>query len=501
MIECRYQIFDKFKEDKKMKKAKSLLALILATLIAFGSFVCAWAVEDPSESEENGTTATADVFGIGSAIKAKLSDTTDIDYFAFTAADSGLVTVTLKHDKKTGVDPNATYFTVTVFDSTGLNEIDSFKSKGADDSKSIDFSVTPGSYYVLVEGGSVLDTTLEYVLSATINKTALFEKEPNNIASQATELKASKKGDAKNYYGAITADDGRDVDYYEVKFTKETLVSFGIYNTASKTGNYKASFVKIVDGEYGKPLEKVAGSITINDGETLKDSPNFGVDKGTYYLKVEGIGDSTGGYQVRVFDFDSNSSVALEHEFNNEARYAQEIKAGNTVTANIFDESDIDIFVLEVPQSNYGYEITLADNNTTREVTNGQWTLEITDENGHVVEDKVNVLNSEPVTAETAVLEKGLYYINVTAGNVFTGETYKVTVKAKTAPVDDGEDDKDDDGITSISEFFEQIKNIDWSNFMKNFEGWFEYINVIGIVTDIIPGIVKMLSDLVFSKA
>lgn len=481
-----------------MKKAKSLLALILAMLIAFGSVVCATAVEDPSETEENGTVATADVFGLGTSIKGKLADENDVDWFAFTAADSGLVTVTLKHDKKAGVDPVATYFAVTVYDATGTNEVDSFKSKGTEDTKSIDFSVTPGSYYVVVESGSVLDTTLEYILSAAINKTALFEKEPNDIASQATELKASKKGDAKNYYGAITSDGGKDVDYYEVKFTKEALVSFGIYNTASKSGNYKASFIKIVDGEYGKPLEKVAGSIVINDGESVKDSPNFGVDKGTYYLRVEGIGDSTGGYQVRVFEFEGSSSVALEHEFNNEVRYAQNIKAGDTITANIFDENDADIFVLDVPQKNNGYEITIADNNTTKEVVNGQWTFEITDENGHVIEDKANVLNSESVTAETKVLDKGLYYIKVTAGNVFTGETYKVVVKEKKAS-QNNEDDKKDDGITSITEFFDQLKKIDWSNFMKNFEGWFEYINIFGIIKDIIPGIIKLLSDLVFS--
>ena len=111
-----------------MKKAKSLLALILAMLIAFGSVVCATAVEDPAETEENGTIATADVFGLGTSIKGKLADENDADYFAFTAADSGLVTVTLKHDKKTGVDPVATYFAITVYDATGTNAIESAKA-------------------------------------------------------------------------------------------------------------------------------------------------------------------------------------------------------------------------------------------------------------------------------------------------------------------------------------------------------------------------------------
>ncbi len=481
-----------------MKKAKSLLSLLLAVLIAFGGVVCASAVEDPSESEDNGKIEVADVFGLGSGIKGKISDVSDVDYFAFTAEDSGLVTVTLKHDKKTGADANATYFKVTVFDATGANEIEAFSSKAVEEKKGVDFSVTPGEYFVLVEGGTVLDTTLEYVLSATINKTALFEKEPNDMTSQATALELSKTGSSKNYYGAITSGDSRDVDYYEVKFTKNSLVSFGIYNTASKSGNYRASFVKVVDGEYGQPIAKVAGSIVINEGESIKDSPVFGVGKGTYYLKVEGIGDSTGGYQVRVFAGDSSSTD--ECEFNNEVKYANAIKAGDTVTANIFDDSDIDIFVLDVPAKNNGYEIVFTDYNDKKEVKNGQWTLEVTDENGHIVEDKVNILNTEKVTAETDVLEKGLYYIKVTKGNVFTGETYKITIKEKKAAANP-DDGKDDDGKTSISDLFAQLKNIDWSNFMKNFEGWFEFINIGGIIKDLIPGIIKMLSDLVFSKA
>lgn len=483
-----------------MKTAKSLLALVLAMLIAMGSLVCASAVQDLSESEENGTIETADVFGIGTDIKAKLSGVEDKDYFAFTATESGLVTVTLKHDKKAAVDDIATYFDVVVYDSTGKNEIDSFKSKGADESKSIDFSVTPGAYYVYVKAGSVVDTNLEYILSASISKTALFEKEPNNITSFATAMEASKKGSSKNYYGAITSDEGRDVDYYKVEFKAETLISFGIYNTASKSGNFKATFIESVDGEYGEPLEKEIGSIVINEGEAIKDSPNFGVDEGVYYLKVQGVSNSTGGYQVRVFAFDGSSSVAVEHEYNNNAKYAQKLQVGKTVTGNIFDEKDVDVFYIEAPKGNYGYEIVLADNNGKQEVVNGQWFLEVSDKNGHIIEEKMTITNAETETAGTDPLEKGTYYFEVSAGNVFTGETYKLTIKEKKAPANTDDPDKDDDGITTFADLFAMLKAIDWSNFLANFEGWFEFINIGGIIKDIIPGIVKLFTEVIFAK-
>ncbi|MBQ8764065.1 MAG: T9SS type A sorting domain-containing protein [Clostridia bacterium] len=473
-----------------MKKVKSLLALILAMLIAFGGTVCAFAA-DPEETEENSTLATADVFGLGSSIKGKIGDINDVDIYTFTAAESGLVTVTLAHDKKTDADAIASYYKVSVLDSKG-EEIDSFKSAGSDAEASIDFSVTPAVYYVKVEWDRVLDDSLEYTLSAKINKTALFEKEPNDITSQATAMTLSKKGDNKLYYGAITEG---DVDYYQVTFSKPSLALFGIYNTTSKAGSYKASLVKVVDGLNGAPAEKVVGSISINSGEEVKDSPLFGVNGGTYYLKVEGVGASTGGYQVRVYAGDSNSTD--EFEYNNEEKYSNLIAAGKYVTGNVFDASDVDIFRFNAPKDNNGYEITFVDYDNKQEVTNGQWTIEVVDANGSVVEDKVTVLNSEKVVAETDALEAGVYYIKVTAGNNFTGETYKLSLAEKKASE---EDKKDDDDVITIDEFLADLGAIDWSGFWKNFEGWLEYVNVFGIISDLMASVMDFITTFVFAN-
>ncbi len=472
-----------------MKKIKSLLALILAVLIAFGGTLCAFAA-DPEETEDNGDFATANALVLDSSIKGNIADADDVDFYAITAKENGLVTVTLAHDVKTDADADASYFEVTVFDSE-KNILDTFKSTGADASVSFDFSVIPGVYYVKVDWDRVLDDTLEYLLTATIDKTALFESETNNTPSQATELTLSKKGDTKLYYGAITED---DVDYYLVTFAKPSLAFFGIYNTASKSGSYKASLIKVVDGLDGLTTEKVVGTIAIDDVERVKESPLFGVNGGTYYLKVEGVGGSTGGYQVRVFAGDSNSTD--EYEYNNEEKYANVITENNTVTGNIFDASDVDIFKFTAPNKNNGYEITIADYDGKKDVTNGQWFVQITDENGNTVEEKVTVFNSEKAVVETEALEKGIYFVKISAGNVFTGETYKVTLAEKEASADDEEDD----GITTIDEFIADIKAIDWSGFWKNFEGWFEYINIGGIIQDLMTSVMSFITTFIFAN-
>lgn len=472
-----------------MKKIKSLLALILAMLIAFGGTVCAFAA-DPEEAEENGSFATANTLAPDTSIKGNIADADDEDFYAITLKDSGLVTVTLAHDVKTDADAAASYFEVTVYDSEE-NILDTFKSTGADASASIDFSVIPGVYYVKVDWDRVLDDTLEYVLSAEIDKSALFEKEPNNTASQATELTLSKKGDTKLYYGAITES---DVDYYLVTFAKPSLAFFGIYNTAAKAGSYKATLVKVVDGLDGKTTEKVVGSIAIDDGETVKESPLFGVNGGTYYLKVEGISASTGGYQVRVYAGDSNSTD--EYEYNNEVKYANVINANKSITGNIFDSSDVDIFKFTA-SANHSYEITVADYDGKKDVVNGQWFVEIVNENGNNVAEKATVLNSEKTVISIDSLAAGTYYIKVTAGNVCTGETYKVSLAEKKAVADDSEED---DGKTTVDEFISDIKGIDWSGFWKNFEGWFEYINVMGIVKDLMSSVMHFITTFIFAN-
>ncbi len=474
-----------------MKKAKSLLALILAMLIAFGGTVCAFAAEEPVETEENNSFATADALGVGTSIKGKIADENDDDYYAVTVENSGLITVTLAHDVKTNADATASYFEVIVYDEAKA-QIDSFKSTGADATVSVDFSVIPGVYYVLVKWDRVLDDTLEYVLSAKINKSALFETEPNDMISQATALTLSKKGDNKLYYGAISAG---DTDYYAVTFSKPSLAMFGIYNTASKAGSYEASLVKVVDGIDGNPVEKTVGTITITEGETVKDSPLFGVNGGTYYLKVKGVGSSTGGYQVRVYAGDSNTND--EFEYNNEEKYANLITQSKDITANIFDATDVDFFKFNVSNANGGYSITVADYDGKKDVANGQWSVEVFDSNNKVIKEKVTVLNSEKYVIETAALENGTYYIKVTAGNNFTGETYKVSIAEKKASANTG--DKDD-GITSFDEFINSIKAIDWSGFWKNFEGWLEYVNVIGIISDLMKSVADFITTFVFAN-
>ena len=475
-----------------MKKIKSLLALVLAMLIAFGGTFCAFAAEEPAETEPNNDAATADALGLGTSIKGKLAEATDEDYYALTVANSGLITVTLAHDVKTNADSTAPYFEVVVLDSEE-EVIESFKSTGADATVAIDFTVIPGDYYLVVKADRVHDETLEYTLSAKINNAALYETEPNNIISQATALTLSKKGAPKLYYGSITAD---DVDYYAVTFDAPCLALFGIYNTTANAGSYKASLIKVVDGIDGNPVEKNIGTIAIDENKTVMDSPLFGVNGGLYYLKVEGVGASTGGYQVRVYAGASNSTD--EFEYNNEEKYANVISAGKSITGNIFDTADTDVFKFTASSANNGYEIKFVDYDGKKDITNGQWSVEVINENGKVVIEKSTVLNSEKLELATEKLASGTYYIKVTAGNVLTGETYKLSLSEKKASAD--KEEVKDDGVTSFDEFIAGIKAIDWSGFWKNFEGWFEYINVMGIVKDLMASVMDFITTFVFAN-
>ena len=84
-------------EDKKMKKAKAVLSLLMALVMALTGIVTAFAA-DLEEKEPNNEMAKATVFALADTIKGRLSDDTDVEWFCFEAKEASLVTVKLQHN-------------------------------------------------------------------------------------------------------------------------------------------------------------------------------------------------------------------------------------------------------------------------------------------------------------------------------------------------------------------------------------------------------------------
>ncbi|MBQ8027443.1 MAG: hypothetical protein IJ261_04930 [Clostridia bacterium] len=475
-----------------MKKAKSILALLLALLIAMGSTFCAFAADTREEDAENSTPETADLVGEGSPINGKISDVDDEDFFVFEAAKSGIAKVTLSHVALTGSAADASYFQVTITDSKGVN-IESFKSTALQAEASAEFSVSPGDYYIKVAMDDINDANLVYTISVDIDTSADFEIETNNSVSDATAMGfATKTNPNKLYYGTISTN---DVDYYKVTVTSSSLLYIGIYNTASKTGNYKATFIEVQPGVNSVPQELSLGSIKIGANEEQANSTAIGVDSGTYYLKVEGISGSVGGYQVRVYS--GGSYVDIEHEYNNDVLNANTVRIGSKITGSLLDKDDVDCFKFSTAGNNYGYKVTVNAYDADAKKTEGQWMVEIVSaSNGTVA--KGDATNTKEAVISTETLVAGTYYIYVTDGNVFTDKIYELSFEALDPPADDGGDD--DDGPLSFEEFAKQIADLNWGKLFDNFSSWLPSVNVFGMLFDMMKSIIPFITAFFFSN-
>lgn len=469
-----------------MKKVKSILALLLALLLAMGSTVCASAATAAEESEENGTIATADVLALGTAMKGSIGATTadgvkDVDYFKLTTTSIGIVTVELAHNVVTGASSN--YFNITVVDAAG-NELTAFKSKGTDATASGSFSAAPGTYYVVIKSDTVHDATLGYTVTAKLNTAALVEKEDNGKVENATDMTVSASGANKLYYGTITEG---DVDYFKVTFTSPVLASIGIYNTFAEKGNYKATLIKVVDGATGGFEEKNIAAIELKNNEIQANSASIGVSGGTYYLKIEGVNGSVGGYQARVFGGGSN--VNIEYEYNNDYSLANLVNLDKIFTANLFDATDADCFKFTAGANNNGYKLTVASYDKAKEAVSGKWKLTMVNQQGKEITFAYNTADSTKLVVETGALEAGTYYVKVSAGTAFTNETYSISVSAIEKKAEE-----------TKPSFIDRIKAIEWSTFLDNFKSWLPSVNVMGIITDLYKSIAKFVTEFLFAN-
>ncbi len=473
-----------------MKKAKSLLAILLALLIAMGSTFCAFAADTNEEDAENSTPETADLVGEGSPINGKISDADDEDFFVFEAKKSGVAKVTLSHVALTGSAEDASYFKVTITDTEGVN-IESFKSTALQAESSVEFSVSPGDYYIKVEMDKVLDSTLGYTISLKINTSADFEIEDNDTVSDATVMGfATKSNPNKLYYGTIGTG---DVDYYKVTVTSSSLLYMGIYNTASKTGNYKATFIEVQEGVNSAPVELSLGAIQIGANEEQANSTAIGVDSGTYYLKVEGLSGSVGGYQVRIYS--GGSYVDIEHEYNNDVLNANTVRIGSQITGSLLDKNDVDCFKFTTAGNNYGYRVTVNAYDDAAKNTNGQWMVEIVSASDGFVANG-DATNTKAAVIETEALVAGTYYIYITDGNVFTDKIYELTFEALDPPAEEEEED----GPLSFGEFIKQIADLNWGKLFENFSSWLPSVNVFGMLSDIIQSVIPFLTQFLFAN-
>ena len=226
-----------------------------------------------SEREPNNTTSQATPIKLGVEYEGNIKDTLDTDYYKFTVPEDGFITLTttMKYNEflfminKDGkrLNSNSEYY-YGYFDTSSPN--------GTLTSPKI--GLGKGTYYLIVDGILGTDNGAKYKFKVNYTK-GKYEKEINDTKEQAEIIKVNTE-----YKGSIRVKSWGDDDWYKINIPKRGVISVDI----KKTGKTSVNPTVVLYDRTGKER-----FFTNKMESNTFTSHNIGVNKGTYYLKIDGL--------------------------------------------------------------------------------------------------------------------------------------------------------------------------------------------------------------------
>ncbi|MBR2867608.1 MAG: hypothetical protein IKB88_00910 [Clostridia bacterium] len=456
-----------------MKKVKSFLAVIMALIVSMSFASVAFAADVAEADATNGVVTGADAFVVGDSVTGKINSAEDVDYFTFTLAKAGLLTVTLEHAAK--AEAIGTYFTVEILDETEKAVASFTVAANAAKVSSPAFGAAAGKYFVKITKGSVVDTTVEYKLTAAVNENALCEYESNDTREKATKIELSSTVSLKKYTGTIPAG-ATDVDYYKFSIAKPGYLYIFVENDANFKGSYAVEVETYTEGNNGMAEWKKFGKFEVSKDDATVKSPSIGVTGDSdYYISVTG---TEGGYNLYVVFVEDKQSEA---EYNDAIAFATELSEGGLIYGSAFDKNDADFYAIKVAEkTKYTVKVT-ADPKTV--TADGQWKVTVFNAKNEVVTGPVSATKAKAAEVAIAGLEAGTYYVKVEGGDILNTNIYTIEF------VNGGAD-------TDNMSFKELLGNIKWKTFLDNFAGWIGQVNIGKIVKEVVASIVALFSSM-----
>lgn len=454
-----------------MKKVKSFFAVLMALIMSMSFASIAFAADVAETDAANGVATGADAFVIGDTVTGKINSSEDVDFFTFTTAKAGLVTVTLEHAAKE--EATGTYFTVEILDADS-NAVASFTAAANKATVSSPaFGAAAGKYFVKVTKGSVFDSTVEYKLTAALNEDALCEYESNDTHEKATEIELSSRVSLKKYAGTLPAGEA-DVDYYKFEIEKPGYLYVFVENDANFKGSYAIELETYSEGSNGLAEWKKFGKFEVAKEDATVNSPSIGVaGNSEYYLSVTG---TEGGYKIYVVYAEDAQSEA---EYNDALAFATALPEKGLIYSSTFDKNDVDYYEVKVAEkTKYTVKVS-ADAQTV--TTDAQWKVSVVNGKNEVVAGPVTATKAAAASVELSGLEAGTYYVKVEAGDILNTNIYTVEY------TNDGAD-------TSNMSFKDLLGAIKWKTLLDNFSSWIGSVNFVQIIKDIFASIVSIFA-------
>lgn len=410
-----------------MKKTVSILLSVLIALSTVSIFSFSAFAAEKTESEPNDFFSTANKINTGDTIKGKLSSYDDEDYFKIVSSSDGRLDLSFIHTLKKS--SHRWYIDIYVAGDME-NPIISEEVYEEDDSNyrfpmlGIKKNET---YYIYVSTIAGVSTTSDYKISAKFTASPYYEKEVNDVFTQATDITLGK-----TYSGTSMCED--DKDYYRFKTTDNGKMKLDfIYQNDSKNKDW---YIDIYEN-----TDKLIYSKKISSDSLCKFSiPYIGIKKNTtYYIVVENFFTEEIGVEYSLKTSFSKSEF-FEKEYNNSYSTASLIKINKNYHGNSIDSDDCDYYKF-VPEA----DGKIALNFRTNMDNNGyKWYIEIIDSKGKkLLDTDADSYSPSKILKAINVYKNKTYYVCISDGyQSLYGVDYSIqakyyypaqkTIKAKT---------------------------------------------------------------------
>ncbi|MBR1861664.1 MAG: pre-peptidase C-terminal domain-containing protein [Lachnospiraceae bacterium] len=173
-------------------------------------------------------------------------------------------------------------------------------------------------------------------------------------------------------------------------------------------------------------------STFVGNTSSEKESVKYGLEKGSYYIRVTSVNFSNKNYKLRV---NYTAIDSWEKESNDSLETANPIGYNKEINGNIYNAIDHDWYEVELPAAGY---INLVFEHTKLESSVNYWETFLYDANGNNLQNGLAYSTyagneTGSVSGGNVGVSAGKYYIEVKSTGLFSEVNYKLTVNYKTS--------------------------------------------------------------------
>lgn len=375
------------------------------------------------EKERNELPDSSTTISVNEQYNGIILNDSDVDFYQFTAPDTGHFNVSLSHKEAIKGYENRNTFKIAIYDDKAATNavayIDSIKG-GVTSVNTAEMATKKGNVYYIKVSGNLYCQDIIYNLKVNFEGSNNWEVESNDTYASATPLKSGTK-----MYGSTSSD--KDIDYYWIDLKKNGYIALDIEQKANVNANIY--MLKIIDSTY-----KTMYETAINGLEPKYSMSKLGLKKGKYYICIScrykaDLYSGTYGITAKAVTSDS-----WETENNDDFSTADAIKVGKKIHGvTMGDESNS---ALADPYDYYKFTLdkgTYVNLSMTHSKINGSetmWYVCMYEGAGKTVKNSGMYVKEASKYSETKTiyLKKGSYYVRVAASDSASAKAYTLTV-------------------------------------------------------------------------